>query len=59
MYKISINETPLILKDLVDIPADFKSDEKNLFLEYTGKTKLLLQAIDTVSYTHLTLPTKA
>lgn len=46
MYKISINETPLILKDLVDIPAEFESDEKNLFLEYTGKTKLLLQAID-------------
>ncbi len=46
MYKISINETPLILRDLAEIPQDFESDEKNLFLEYTGKNKLLLQAID-------------
>ena len=46
MYKISINETPLILKDLADIPNNFESDEKNLLLEYRGKTKLLLQAID-------------
>jgi len=46
MYKISINETPLILRDLAEIPKDFESDEKNLILEYTGKPKLLLQAID-------------
>jgi len=46
MYKISINETPLILRDLAGLPTDIISDEKNLLLEYTGKSKMLLQAID-------------
>ena len=46
MYKISINETPLILRDLDGITKGIASDEQNLFLEYSGKTKMLLQAID-------------
>ena len=46
MYKISINETPLILRDLKGLSSNPKSDEKNLVLEYTGKTKMLLQEVD-------------
>lgn len=46
MYKISINETPLILRDLAGIPKDIVSDEKNLFLEYIGNRKMLLQVVD-------------
>lgn len=46
MYKISINETPLILNDLERIPKGVISDEKNLLIEYTGNTKMLLQVID-------------
>lgn len=46
MYKISINETPLILIDLKDVSNKPQNDAKNLFLRYLGKPKLLLQAID-------------
>jgi len=46
MYKISINETPLILIDLKDVPNEPQKDDKNLFLRYLGKTKLLLQVVD-------------
>ena len=46
MYKISINETPLILIDLQDVPNEPQKDDKNLILRYLGKTKLLLQVID-------------
>ena len=46
MYKISINETPLILIDLEDAPNEPQKDDKNLILRYLGKTKLLLQVID-------------
>ena len=46
MYKISINETPLILIDLKDVPNEPQKDDENLFLRYLGKTKLLLQVVD-------------
>ena len=46
MYKISINETPLILIESKDLTTLKPADEQNLVLEYRGKTKLILQAVD-------------
>lgn len=46
MYKISINETPLMLLDLKDLSPTLPKDDKNLVMRYMGKTKLLLQAAD-------------
>lgn len=46
MYKISINETPLILRGMEGHPSDVDSNEQNLRLAYRGKKKMFLQTID-------------
>jgi len=51
MYKISINETPLILISQKELSSGQSSDEKNLLIEYRGKKKTLLQVIDTLEKT--------
>ena len=51
MYKISINETPLILRSQKELSSRQSSDEKNLLIEYRGKKKTLLQVVDTLEKT--------
>ena len=46
MYKIYINDTPLILANLKSIKAVPKSDEQTMVARYTGMAKSLLNYID-------------
>jgi len=46
MYKIYINEKPLIFVDSMGIQDEWLSDKKTLVTKYMGKTKEFLQYID-------------
>ena len=46
MYKIYINDSPLILCQTVKVPVVKNSDRKQLISRYTGKTKFILNHID-------------
>lgn len=49
MYKIYINEKPLILTDSISVKDSWHSQKKTLVVEYLNKTKQILQYIDMLS----------
>ncbi len=51
MYKIYINETPLFLKDAVEVPENTTGDAQNLIARYAGKPKYLSGYIDMLEKT--------
>ncbi len=46
MYKIYINEKPLILTDTLSVKDSWHSQKKTLVVQYLNKTKQILQYID-------------
>jgi len=46
MYKIYINETPLLLMNTNDLGPDFMSENNQLVSRYTNKAKFLLTHVD-------------
>lgn len=51
MYKIFINERPLILMDAVDATDHFPGNEKKLVGRYSGKSKNILNYVDMMEKT--------
>lgn len=51
MYKIYINETPLFLKDAIEVPKNSIGDVQNLIARYPGKPKHLNGFIDMLEKT--------
>ena len=49
MYKIYINERPLILTDTISVKDSWHSQKKTLVVQYLNKSKQLLQYIDMLS----------
>lgn len=49
MYKIYINEKPLILVDSISVQDGWHSQKKTLVVQYLNKTKQILQYIDMLS----------
>ena len=51
MYKIYINERPLILVDTISVQDGWQSQKRTLVVRYLNKTKQILQYIDMLSKT--------
>ena len=51
MYKIYINEKPLILTDSISVRDSWQSDNRTLVVQYLNKTKQILQYVDMLSKT--------
>lgn len=49
MYKIYINEKPLILADSISVRDSWYTDKKTIVVQYLNKTKQILQYMDMLS----------
>ena len=59
LYSLGFNELDLIMAETAEIRSDIEFKEKNIGKFRTAGYFLELARIIAVSYTHLTLPTKA